>query len=325
MKKIKAPVFYLVCVLVVLLIFEIAIYMQALKEEDPILQVSLIVYGSDASRWENLKQGAALAADDMNAEVTLITMSGEDDSAEQIALIQREVANGADALLIAAADSEAIKDYLEKSPVKVPYAFVESGIGDDGKMLTSADNIAMAESLIKTIDDNEKDWIKAAVIVDHDCRDSVKERLDTVLAPDADFAENVVLWERNEQEIDKKAQFFLQRQLTEEAVDVVIALDNSSMEEIIDAAVNLNKDIKIYGIANSSKSAYYLDNRLIRSLVYQDEFSIGYIGLTNLLRSNFANRYGHAGSLDKEIYFKVLDHNNMYDEKNQRLLFPHVR
>ncbi len=324
MKKLKSPVFILACTLVCLMVIEIAIYMQALKKEDPIIQVSLIVYGSDASRWENLKQGAVLAADDMNAEVTLITMSGEDDASEQIALIRREAEGGADALLIAAADSEGIREYLRTNPIKIPYAFVESGTGD-GSSLTSADNVKMAEALIKTIDDNEKDWIKAAVIVDHDRRDSVKERLDTVLNTDIDYAENVVLWERNEQEVDKKAQFFLQRQLTEEAVDVVIALDNSSMEEITDAAVNLNKDVKIYGIANSSKSAYYLDNRLIRSLVYQDEFSIGYIGLTNLLKDNFRDLHDHASYEGREISFKVVDHNNMYDEANQRLLFPHVR
>jgi ribose transport system substrate-binding protein len=251
-------------------------------------------------------------------------MSGEDDVSEQISLIRREAEGGADALLIAAADCEGIKEYLNSASIKIPYAFVESGVGEDSS-LTSADNVQMAKSLIKTIDDNEKDWIKAAVIVDHDSRDSVKERLDTVLNTDVDFAENLVLWERNEQEVDKKAQFFLQRQLTEEAVDVVIALDNSSMEEIIDAAVNLNKDVKIYGIANSSKSAYYLDNRLVRSLVYQDEFSIGYIGLTNLLKNNFRNLRDRASFDDREIAFKVVDHNNMYDEANQRLLFPHVR
>ncbi len=324
MKKIRTPVFIIACVLVGLMIIETAIYVQALKKEDPIIQVSLIVYGSDASRWENLKQGAALAADDLNAEVTLITMSGEDDGEEQISLIRREAQGGADALLIAAADSELIKEYLENEPIKIPYAFVESGIGDIND-LTSADNSSMAESLIKTIDDNEKDWIKAAVIVDHDRRDSVKERLNTVLNTDVPYAENVVLWERNEQEVDKKAQFFLQRQLTEEAVDVVIALDNSSMEEIIDAAVNLNKDVKIYGIANSSKSAYYLDNRLVRSLVYQDEFSIGYIGLSDLLESNFRKLPDHTPHGRSRIAFKVVDHNNMYDKANQRLLFPHVR
>ena len=324
MKKVRSPIFIIACVLVGLMIIETAIYVQALKKEDPIIQVSLIVYGSDASRWENLKQGAALAADDLNAEVTLITMSGEDDAAEQISLIRREAQGGADALLIAAADSEVIKEYLENDPIKIPYAFVESGTGDTAG-LTSADNASMAESLIKTIDDNEKDWIKAAVIVDHDRRDSVKERLDTVLNTDVPYAENVVLWERNEQEVDKKAQFFLQRQLTEEAVDVVIALDNSSMEEIIDAAVNLNKDVKIYGIANSSKSAYYLDNRLVRSLVYQDEFSIGYIGLSDLLENNFRKLRDNTPLDRSQIAFKVVDHNNMYDKANQRLLFPHVR
>jgi ribose transport system substrate-binding protein len=90
------------------------------------------------------------------------------------------------------------------------------------------------------------------------------------------------------------------------------------MEELLDATVNLNKDIKIYGIANSSKSVYYLDNRLIKSLVYQDEFSIGYLGMTNVLSEK-------SNAAEELIRYEVVDHDDMYNETYQKLLFPHVR
>ncbi len=310
------PALVLALAMILALILEFAYYVYVNNREDPIRQVSLIVYGSDSARWESLKQGAELAAGDLNAEVTLITMSSEEDAMEQISLIGREIENGADALLIAACDAKAVGEYMEHVKPKIPYLFVESGIGNDECL--AADDTEMAVSLAKTIAENEKEWIKVALIADHTERDSVKKRLDAIQNAGVTFADEIVLWERNEQERNKKAQFFLQRELTEEAVDVVVALDNSSMEELLDATVNLNKDIKIYGIANSSKSVYYLDNRLIKSLVYQDEFSIGYLGLTEVLS-------GGTITTDHTIRYEVVDHDAMYEEAYQKLLFPHVR
>lgn len=317
MKERKSLVIFGAIVLA-LLIGEFAYYFTYRNHEDPIKQVSIICYGSDTSRWESLKQGAELAAEDLNAEITLITMSSENDELEQISLIAREIKNGADALLIAPCNSEVIGNYLKTRDI--PYTFVETG-GEyaDKNDAVSANNEKMATALAQTIDEHEKDWIKMAIIADYTERDSVQDRLNAMQNTDFRYADEMVLWSRNEQEKNKKAQYFLQRELTEEAVDVVVALDNNSMEELIDARINLNKDIKIYGIANSSKCAYYLDAGLINSMICQDEFAIGYIGLHNLLDENKKSE-----SYD-DIAYAVIDKDNMYEELNQRILFPHVK
>lgn len=316
MKHRQRPILILAVLLVLALIGELTYYTYLSKREEPIRQISLIVYGSDPARWENLRQGAELAASDLHAEVTLITMSTEDDALEQISLIEREIANGADALLIAACDSETVGAYIAHTRPKIPYLFVESGILTEDVLAASDEE--MASSLAHTIDENEKDWIKVALIADHLERESVRKRLEVMQDPGVKYADEVVLWERNEQEKNKKAQFFLQRELTEEAVDVVVALDNSSMEELLDATVNLNKDIKIYGIANSNKSVYYLDNRLIKSLVFEDEFSIGYLGVQKVLDEKKREQ-------EETIRFEVVGYDAVYEAAHQKLLFPHVR
>lgn len=304
-------------IVLALLIVEFAYYFTFRSHEEPIKQISVICYGSDTARWESLKQGADLAAEELNAEITLITMSSENDEQEQLSLIAREIKNGADALMVAPCNSEVIGNYLNKR--NIPYVFVETGgTKKDSDNVISADNEKMAEALVKTIDEHEKDWIKVAIIADYTERDSVKARLNSMQNSDKKYADEIVLWSRNDQERNKKAQYFLQRELTEEAVDVVVALDNSSMEELIDARINLNKDIKIYGIANSSKCAYYLDAGLINSMICQDEFAIGYIGLHNLLDEDKVNSFD-------EIQYTVVEKNNMYEELNQRILFPHLK
>lgn len=304
-------------VILALLIGEFTYYFTFRNHEDPITQVSIICYGSDTSRWESLKQGAELAAEELNAEITLITMSSENDEMEQISLIAREIKNGADALLIAPCNSDVVGNYLKT--VDIPYVFVETGgASSDADDVVSANNEKMATALAQTIDEHEKDWIKIAIIADYTERDSVQERLDIMQNTDFRYADEIVLWSRSSQEKNKKAQYFLQRELTEEAVDVVVALDNSSMEELIDARINLNKDIKIYGIANSSKCAYYLDAGLINSMICQDEFAIGYVGLHNLMDTDIKESYD-------EITYSVINRDNMYEDLNQRILFPHVK
>lgn len=307
-------------IVLVFLIGEFAYYFTFRNHEEPIKQVSIIAYGTDTSRWENLKQGAELAAEELNAEITLITMSSENDEMEQISLIAREIKNGADALMVAPCNSDVVGNYLKTCDI--PYVFVETGGADSDKHeAVSADNVKMATALAQTIDENERDWIKVAIIADYTERESVSDRLKTMQNTNFKYADEIVLWNRTEQEKNRKAQFFLQRELTEGAVDVVVALDNSSMEALIDARINLNKDIKIYGIANSTKCAYYLDAGLINSMIYQDEFAIGYIGLHNLIDTEIN---GEVNSFD-DINYTVIESDNMYGEINQRILFPHLK
>jgi len=307
-------------IFLLIMIGEVIYYTQAGAKEEAVKQVSLIVYGSDATRWERLKQGAELASKDYNAEISLVTMSTENDAMEQISLINREIENGADALMIASCDSDKIDSYLKDKKIDLPYIYVDSG-NDDVKETVDADNVKMGGTLAKTIYDNEKDWIKVAIIADNLERNSVNRRLEGLINTSFKYADEIVIWERNEYEKNKKGMFFLQRALTEEAVDVVVALDNSSMDDLLDATINLNKEIKIYGIANTDKAVYYLDNRLIKALVYQDDFSAGYLGVERL----FGNKASKKNINSHEIKYSVVRREDIYNDEYQKVLFPFVK
>ena len=311
-----------ILIVLVLIVAEFYYYSTYSAKEEPAFNISLIVYGNNPDRWENLKQGAERAADGTTAEVNLITMSSESDAKEQIALINREVSNGADALMIAACDSKALEEYFKEIKIKIPVVFVQNGMEDQAEFpYISADNYAMGTELSNVIIENEKSWIKAAIISDGMERKSVSDRFDGVYDSLSQYVDEVVVWERNENEKSSQTMLFLQRELTEEAVDVVIALDNSSMEALLDAASNLEKNIKIYGIANSDKAVYYLDNEEIKALIYQNEFSIGYLGVKEILNEKVYEKKSAANMVEYEIINK----SNMYSEEYQKLLFPFVK
>ena len=110
----------------VLLIVEACLYARTESEEIETKQISIIVYGTDSERWENLKNGAELACERNIAEVSVITMSSENDPEEQKSLIDREIENGADALIVAACDSKEIGDFLDEKNYRVPIIFAET-------------------------------------------------------------------------------------------------------------------------------------------------------------------------------------------------------
>lgn len=289
------------------------------KKEDRPKQISIILYGNEIDRWESLKQGIDQGANDNEIEINYVLMSTTHNVEEQLQLIQREIDNGADGILLAANDSDMDLSSIKRPFKSFPILCVESGVSNEKITLASADNYAMGESLAEAVKEQENSIAKIAIIMDNQQRDSVRKRYEGFEHRIREKFDKFTYWERKVGE--DRPMIFAQRELTGEAVDVVIALDNSSLEAVVDATINLNKRVKIYGIANSDKAVYYLDNAKIKTLVYQDEFSMGYLALKSLL--------GEADYNEKEmtnyIQYHVVNEASLYLPENQRVLFPFVK
>lgn len=316
----KAMIFLGVSVIAVMLLFVIYSTYDFSVKGDP-KRIDIIVYGDNSDRWENLRRGAMLAAKDYDAEINLITMSSLGDYNEQISLIEREVSNGVDGIMLAACNSEEIGKFLHKARIRIPVVMVETGVGSKrNNKCISADDFAMGYELGEAITERENPIIKAAIISDSSERISVVNRergLREVIEP---YANHVVTWERSENELYISAKAFLQRKLTTEAVDVIVALDNETADAIMAALDNLNMTRKVYAISTSDQSVYYLDQKKIKALQYQTEFGIGYVGAYRILDKSASRKLVKEG-----IKYKVIDKVNMYDYDNQTLLFPFAK
>ena len=243
-------------------------------------QVSIIVYGNKSERWNYLRAGAEQAAKDFNVEVNLITMPNDYNVMEQIKLINREINNGANGLLIAASDSTILGEFFSQVKIDIPIIFVETGIKDTTNIdYVSANNYKMGYSLGKTNVGNEISYSKIAIIVENEKRDSVSQRYEGIMNALKEDIPNISIWKRENQNKLLKEVVFIQQKLAEEAVDIIITLDNTSTEDAIDAILNLNKQVTLYSIANSDKAVYHLDKGTIKALLYEIEYSICYLGI----------------------------------------------
>ena len=324
MKRFENQKYLIIAMAVVLVFFVVQaiVYITGNNSVDEPKQISIIAYGADADRWENLKDGAELACEKSEAEISVVTMSDADDFDEQCILIDREIANGADGVIIAACNSEKVGSFLKEKSYKTPVVFAETGDGGiSGYDTVSADDYQLGADLAEQVIENERSWIKVAIVADDMDRNSIATRWQGVYDTLKGYAPNIVTWDRNENEKDMMTRKYLQRWLVEEAVDVVVTLDSESTDALMDAMDNLNKTRKVYSIATSNKAVYYLDHDKIKALKYQDEFGIGYLSAARVLRLLGED----APDDDKAIASRIVVKSDIYEGDNEKILFPFVK
>lgn len=285
-------------------------------------QISLIVYDSESADWDNLRQGAEQACEGENAEISLCGISSYNDAKGQIDVINREIQNGADALMIAACDSEQIGKYLDETQINIPIVLVKNGvISEEEYDFVSNDDYSMGRLLGETLTEKENPIVKVAIISDGLEKTELVKRKQGVLEVIEPYVNKIIIWERDEEEKQLITRKFIQNKLLEEAVDVVVALDNSSSDALMDALENLNRNTKAYIISNSDESVYYLDKGKVKCLEYSDEFEIGYVGAKYLLDRKEAKKLYE----NKEIKYQIISKDNMYDKDIQTFIFPFVK
>lgn len=306
----------------VFFLLQLRVYQSDASRRDEIKQISIVAYGSDTERWENLKQGAETACTNSGAEVFLVTMTESAGAGEQAELIEREVDNGADAVIVIASDSKALPEYYSKIGTGKPVIFAETGMeGHDGECV-SADNYQLGVNLAKKIMENEHKWVKVAIVSDNLKRNSVAERYQGIYDTLSGHVNDIVIWGRNNNETNMLTRKYLQRCLVEEAVDVIVTLDTETTDSLMDALDNLNKSSKVYSIANSDKAVSYLDHNKIKALEYQDEFGVGYVAASRILEKL---QLDAPEVKDVQISAKVITQPEIYDDSNQKLLFPFAK
>ena len=72
----------------------------------------------------------------------------------------------------------------------------------------------------------------------------------------------------------------------------------------------------------SEKNVYYLDKGEIRALIVPNEFNIGYLSVAAIAGQL---REPLSSAKTEEIGFLTITKENLYDEENQKILFPIVQ
>lgn len=320
-KKYYFPVF----ILGAILFFSLYILSRETNvKEIPVKNISVITRGKLSESWENFKQGAEQAGTDLNANIRMISLGNEEANKleEQIELLEREVNSDADAIVIAPVDHEHMAESLAKMKRNIPVVLVESNV--DSKLpyeVIACDNKKMGTALAEEVM-RHGNFRKKVLLINGDISCSSVLDREAAFRDTMKISYNEILeWEQ----ADYSSETIL-NYLRTNNVDVIVAFDTEILENAAKALKEYEDQYppqltELYGVGSSSKVIRYLEYDNIVSIVVQDDYSMGYLGVRDAI--NAIN--GREEKERTEIAFKIVDHEHMYSEENQRLLFPFVR
>ncbi len=312
----------LILILLVVIVWASYSMLNVGKSEES-YSVSVIVNDSNNDRWIALRQGLEQAAGDYNINLNYVSTGEIQSVEEQMALVNRELDNGAEGIIIQTIDSEEGCKQLEEISSRAAVVLLESdAVPEDLFTLSSPDNYAMGMALVNAIKQDMGTGLsgKTVGIVCGDQNQlAMEQRLSGVQEGLAE--EQVqVLW--IVEEIAKQGSGSVVMSGME-TPDIVIALENEGTERTVDyLATDAGWDCLLYGVGCSEKAVYYLDKGMIQTLVVPNEFNMGYLSMETI-----AEQLGYhlSEAEDSQVDYLVINRDNLYDEDNQKILFPIVQ
>lgn len=313
--------FVLVEVILAVLVAILAFMMIQEKNGKNLDKVSVIIQNSDDSQWAAFKYGLKMAAQDQGIEIFVVSTGEELTLEEERRVIEREIDNGADAVIVQPVLENDTEKILKKIEKKVPVMLVEhtASKGKKGAKLpiVEPDHYAMGKALAQELLEDYNGNMEGktlGILSESEELESIRNRrkglMDELKGTGFTIRWSVDKTSEKEKKTSLKAQ---------SKVDVVVALDNHSFITAGRCLVtgNLNGAL-LYGIGNSTEAVYYLDTKVAECLVVPDEFNTGYQSLTEVAK-NLKNYFYNMK--DKTVSYTVIRKDTLFSKENQEILF----
>ncbi len=284
-----------------------------LRDADtPIVAVSVVVDDSTNGRWTRFQAGLEQAADDYSVALSYAVTSKFSSIRDEEAVIRSEAA-AADAVIVQLIDTSDTVQLISSLCAERVLGLVDTDApaeaGDNFASIT-ADNTAIGTALADLLKEQYGDELRdmtVGILYGNQKMRSMQERLAGFKAGIADSGA-AVFWEGSGTAWESAG-----------LPDIVIALDNDSLENAADALETGEDAPALYGVGCSDKTIYALDHGQISAMIVPDEFQMGYLALSDVVaRVNAPN----IPMVPREIPFTVITRTNLYDPANAAFLFP---
>lgn len=308
---------------VVLAIMVLALAFTMLRERNgkDLHKVSVIIQNSDDNQWAAFKYGLKMAAEDQKLEMFFVSMEGAWTAEEELNIIEKEIAYGADAIILQPLPGSDSEKVLKKLQKKLPVMLVENAAAENGENsgipLVQPDHYAMGKALAEELlkDYNGKIAGKTFGLFSAAGESEAAEQRrsgfkDTLKDTGAEIRWTVSKASGDEEEPSLSIQ---------PKVDFVIALDDNSLAEAGEAsAANNLHGALVYGIGNSTEVVYYLDTGIAECLVVPDAFQMGYQSLTEIAENI---GYPFRKMQSRSVSYTVIRQDTLFSKENQEILF----
>ena len=298
-----------------LLTAETYIYVNNTKLKKEPVNISFVLTGDNMDRWDNLTEGASTAALDEDCLLDFVNSPVEYGIDGEIDLVERQFDDGADYVVVATSDYEAMKDYLRKNLLWDRVIFVKNGNYNQDKNSIMADDAAIAKDFSDYIkaDNKGAKFIMVTTLEDANTK-TLREQIEAQFK-DSNIDVEYRLMSATSGTLNQSMYNLGQSGL----YDGFITLDFETMAAAARAQEKLNSKVLVYSIDNSKEAVYYLDSNAINAIAFKDDYTMGYKAVKEVLSSGTK-----IEDSDDKLYY-IVNKDLIHTEKMEKVLFPFVK
>ncbi len=294
------------------------------SDEKPQKRVAVIVEKSGDEKWDPFINGLKQAAGIGNIHLIICNTDEIEDAQEEKSLIYEQMDNQVDAFIIQAAPGQDTGAMLREIRSQKPVLLVANdvlGEQEDGNRTqhqelpaVMPDNYSMGYTLGEDLRSrNDIRGKKIGIVSGFEEAECGREREEGVLEALSDSGCEILfhIYTSYDTAVMEKLR-------QEKSVDYLIVLETSALEQIAGIYAQRSKDRPgIYGIGNSIRCVYYLDEAVIEGLVAADGYDMGYQSVLEISRVLENQLYTMK---NRETDYRLLHKEDIFREEVQQFL-----
>lgn len=274
--------------------------------------------------WTSLIEGVKMGADEYGADVKVEVMAGEseEDYEGQNECIQAAIEKAPDAIMVSPCSYTESVAILEKAvDAGIPLVLIDSEINKDiGQVVVATDNHAAGIELGKfagtLINSNTQIGIVGHV-----------EGASTAIERESGLRDGLGEYESCIQDVvfcgsSYERAYELTKQMIEDYPDIemIAGLNEYSALGVARAveALGMKKHIQVVGFDSSVEQIQLMERGIFQGVIIQKPFNMGYLGVKQAVKLIEGQEVERSLKSDS----KLITIDNLYEEENQRLLYP---
>lgn len=280
--------------------------------QPPLLELSVILRDGDGA-VSTMRKGMEQAAQDLNVELRFLIPAEDNSAVQQAQLLEREVAGAAPAVLLIPADREALGDAVSAAAGKTTLVTVETDMTAWGAAASiTMDHQALGAALGAAALNGVPEGGTVLLLDGLPGDNGIRERMEAakaVLEREGRQA-RVYKWDPDTTSLPDILRI--------ERPRAIIAFEAAALADVAELSRGEDTFPLLYGCGSTSGIAAALEKGRVTAITAVNVFSAGYLAV----EAAAALARHEDWTAAAPVAFSIVRQENMYDNDNQKLLFP---
>lgn len=298
--------------------------LQERSHEKRVYQIILIPKTVDPTNdfWTGLIEGAKLGAEEFGCEIKVVGGNAENDYEGQNEIIETCIEKDPDALLIAPCSYSESTEAIEKAVAAgIKVILIDSVIDKEiANGVVATNNFKAGRELGEYTSTLLTEDSRIGIISHVQGSSTAAEREAGVRDGLGEFQDQIVDVVYCNSSYEMASELTRKMLKAHPEIDTLIGTNEYAAVGAarVAKAQQLGEQIQVVGVDNSVEEIQFLESGIIQGIVIQKPFNIGYLGVQQAVKA--VEGYPMEYNLDSGC--KLITKENMYEEENQRLLYP---